>query len=214
MTGNEVHPIEAESYAILASQVDLSEWPDGARDVVARVIHATADESFAETMRVGSQAVDSAVNALRRRAPVVCDSRMVAAGIPRVAAMTEVICLIDRVPAPEPPATRSAAAIYRAAELEPEAALWVIGNAPTALAQLLELGVDGLVRPAAVIGVPVGYVGAAEAKEALWSSPWRDIAITNSGARGGSPVAAAVVNALARLAGGEPYPAPAAPSPK
>lgn len=200
MTDDEVHPIETRSFAILASRVDLSDWPDGARDVVARVIHATADESFASSMRVGSRAVPAAVGALRRRAPVVCDSRMVVAGIPRVAALTDVVCLIDRVPQPAPPATRSAAAISRAVELHPEGAIWVVGNAPTALAQLIQAATEGLVRPAAVIGVPVGYVGAAEAKEALWSSPWREIAITNSGPRGGSPVAAAAMNAVARLA--------------
>jgi precorrin-8X/cobalt-precorrin-8 methylmutase len=215
MTDRPVHPIEAESYAILTARVDLSNWPDGSRDVVARVIHATADESFATSMRVGARAVDTAVSALQRRAPVVCDSRMVVAGIPRVAAVTDVICLIDRVPDLAPPATRSAAAISRAVELQPEGAIWVVGNAPTALARLIQAGLDGLVRPAAVIGLPVGYVGAAEAKDALWSSSWQEIAITNSGPRGGSPVAAAAMNALARLAGmGGPQPGPAAPSPR
>jgi precorrin-8X/cobalt-precorrin-8 methylmutase len=76
----------------------------------------------------------------------------------------------------------------------------VIGNAPTALARLLELAGSGAVRPAAVVGLPVGYVGAAEAKAALWRSPLRALAITNEGYRGGSPVAAAAINALAALA--------------
>jgi len=82
----------------------------------------------------------------------------------------------------------------------PDAALWVVGNAPTALARLLELHAAGTLRPAAVIGLPVGYVGAAEAKAALWASPLQAVAITNVGYRGGSPVAAAAVNALAALA--------------
>jgi precorrin-8X/cobalt-precorrin-8 methylmutase len=76
----------------------------------------------------------------------------------------------------------------------------VFGNAPTALFALLELHAAGAVRPAAVVGLPVGYVGAAESKEALWAGDLRPLAITNSGARGGSPAAAGAVNALARLA--------------
>jgi precorrin-8X/cobalt-precorrin-8 methylmutase len=86
----------------------------------------------------------------------------------------------------------------------PEGAVWVIGNAPTALAALLDLCAAGQVRPAAVVGLPVGYVGAAEAKAALWDSPLRSIAITNDGPRGGSGVAAAAINALARLASASP----------
>ena len=212
-----VHPIEARSYEIMASRVDLSAWPEGARDVVARMIHATADESFATSARIGPDAVAAAIGALRAGAPVICDARMVVAGVPRVAGSVPVLCYLDADPtstpaappadpaAPPgratPPATRSAAAIDAAAADHPDGALWVIGNAPTALFRLLELHAAGALRPAAVIGVPVGYVGAAESKAALWASPLASIAVTNEGRRGGSPVAAAAVNALARLAG-------------
>jgi precorrin-8X/cobalt-precorrin-8 methylmutase len=196
VTDRPVHPIEAESYRIMAEEVDLSAWPPGARHVVARMIHATADESFALTARVGDGAVEAAVGALRAGAAVVCDAHMVVAGIPTVATAR---CFLDRVPTAPPGGTRAAAAMEVAADGHPEGALWVIGNAPTALDRLLALVAAGLVRPAAVIGVPVGYVGAADAKAALWASPLRPVAITNTGRRGGSPVAAAVVNALARL---------------
>lgn len=193
----EVHPIETESYAIMAARVDLSGWPEGARDVVARMIHATADESFADTARIGGQAVAAAVSAIRAGAPVVCDAHMVVAGIPRLDGR----CYLDRVPGPPGGrATRSEAAIDLATAEVPDGALWVIGNAPTALRRLLELHHRGRLRPAAVIGVPVGYVDAAQSKDALWDSPLRPLAITNRGRRGGSPVAAAAVNALARLA--------------
>ena len=192
-----VHPIEAESYRIMAERVDLSAWPEGDRDVVARMIHATADESFAATARIGERAVQAAVAALAAGAPVVCDARMVVAGIPSVAGT---VCFLDRVPEAPPGDTRSAAAIRLAAERHPDGALWVIGNAPTALFALLDLCAAGAVRPAAVIGLPVGYVGAAESKEALWAGHLRPLAITNTGNRGGSPVAAGAVNALARLA--------------
>ncbi|HEY3810229.1 MAG TPA: precorrin-8X methylmutase [Acidimicrobiales bacterium] len=196
MTGNQVHPIEVESYRIMAEQVDLSAWPPGPRDVVARMIHATADESFAATARLGDRAVDAGAAALRAGAPVVCDARMVLAGIPAVATAR---CFLDQVPVAPPGDTRAAAAFEVAARAHPDGAVWVIGNAPTALERLLSLVAAGQVRPAAVIGVPVGYVGAADAKAALWASPLRSIAITNTGRRGGSPVAAAAVNALVRL---------------
>jgi precorrin-8X/cobalt-precorrin-8 methylmutase len=187
------------------------------------MVHATADETFATSARVGDQAVEAAVEALERGAPVICDARMVVAGIPSVVRATDVLCYLDRVPsvaprlAPslEPPlapslgsltndqdarATRSAAAIDLAARDHGAGAIWVIGNAPTALARLVHLCRGGSVRPAAVIGLPVGYVGAAEAKQALWESDLRRIAVTNVGPRGGSSVAAAALNALARLA--------------
>jgi precorrin-8X/cobalt-precorrin-8 methylmutase len=196
VTDRPVHPIEAESYRIMAEEVDLSAWPPGPRDVVARMIHATADESFAQTARVGDGAVEAAVAALRAGAAVMCDAQMVVAGIPSVATAR---CFLDQVPTAPPGGTRAAAAVEVAAAAHPEGAVWVIGNAPTALDRLLALVAAGRVRPAAVIGVPVGYVGAADAKAALWASPLRPIAITNTGRRGGSPVAAAVVNALVRL---------------
>ncbi len=162
------------------------------------MIHATADESFAASTRVGARAVDRAVAALRQGVAVVCDTRMVMAGIP---AIPESRCFLDRVTSAPPGGTRSATAIEIAAAEHPDGALWVIGNAPTALARLLELYEAGAVRPAAVVGLPVGYVGADEAKAALWSSRLQPVAITNVGYRGGSPVAAAAVNALAALAG-------------
>lgn len=174
----------------------LSTWPEPERAVVARMVHATADEAFAATARVGAGAVAAAIAALRQGAAVICDSRMVAAGITGLAAR----CYLDRVPAPAPsPLTRSAAAVDLAAADHPEGALWVFGNAPTALARLVELHAAGAVHPAAVIGLPVGYVGAAEAKEQLWASTLGAVSVTNRGRRGGSPVAAAAVNALVGL---------------
>jgi precorrin-8X/cobalt-precorrin-8 methylmutase len=206
-----IHPIELESYAILERRVDLSGWRDGARQIVARMIHATADESFARSARIGDHAVEAAVAGILSGAPVVCDARMVVAGIPSVTRTCEVLCYLDsarstaaettaEAHAAPPPSTRSAAAIDAAAADHPTEAIWVIGNAPTALERLLVLYRLGRVVPLAVVGLPVGYVGAAEAKRALWRSDLRPISITNTGRRGGSPVAAGAVNALARLA--------------
>lgn len=191
----DVHPIEQESYRILADRVDLSAWPAGARDVVARIIHSTADLSFADTTRIGADAVDAAVAALVAGAPVIVDAAMVAAGTPRVATT----CLLDEVPTAPAGSTRAAAAFALAAERHPSGAVWVVGNAPTALFGLLDLHGRSVVEPAAVIGVPVGFVGAAESKQALWDSPLAPVAVTCLGERGGSPVAAGALNALWRL---------------
>lgn len=195
MTG--IHPIEVESYRIMAERIDLSGWGDGAREVVARVIHSTADLDFAATMRIGDDAVGNAVAALQAGAPVICDAHMLRVGLTRV---PRGACLLDAVPTAPAGSTRSAAAIALAAERHPDGALWVVGNAPTALEEILRLAAAGDLRPAAVIGLPVGFVGAAESKAALWSSPLRPLAVTNVGEKGGTAAAAGAVNALARLA--------------
>lgn len=194
------HPIEAESYRIMAGRVDLSGWPDGARDVVARVIHSTADLDYAGTMRVGERAVEAGLEALRRQAPVVCDAHMLRVGLTGLSRLgVTALCLLDEVPEAPPGSTRSAAAIRLAADRYPEGALWVVGNAPTALDELLRLHAAGEVRPAAVVGLPVGFVGAAEAKARLWASALRPVSVTNVGERGGTAAAAGAVNALIRL---------------
>jgi precorrin-8X/cobalt-precorrin-8 methylmutase len=195
MTG--IHPIEVESYRIMAERIDLSGWADGARDVVARVIHSTADLEFATSMRIGDDAVGNAVEALQAGAAVICDAHMLRVGLTR---LPRASCLLDQVPTAPANSTRSAAAIALAAERHPDGALWVVGNAPTALEEILRLAAAGDLRPAAVVGLPVGFVGAAESKAALWDSPLRPVAITNVGEKGGTPAAAGAVNALARLA--------------
>jgi precorrin-8X/cobalt-precorrin-8 methylmutase len=215
-TGLEIHPIEAESYAIMARRVDLSRWPADARQVVARMIHATADESFGASARIGDRAIPAGVAALRGGAPVVCDSVMVAAGATGAALLSSLHCYLDRVAGAPAGSTRAAAAISLAGAAHPEGAVWLIGNAPTALAALLDLWQAGRVQPAAVVGLPVGYVGAAETKAALWDSTLRAVTITNVGPRGGSAVAAAAINALARMAsasGPAPPPDPTAACP-
>ena len=189
------HPIEVESYRILAERVDLSGWPWGARQVVARMVHATADPALAASVRIGDEAVPAALAALEGGAPVIVDAAMVAAGAPNV----RTTCLLHEVAVAPPGSTRAAAAVALAARRHPDGALWVIGNAPTALAELLTLHDRGLVEPGAIIGVPVGFVGAADAKAALWASGLAARCITNVGERGGSPVAAAALNALHRL---------------
>ena len=187
------HPIEQESYRILAERLDLSAMPPISRAVVARVAHATADLDLARSMVLDEDALVATVAALRDGAPVVTDVQMVATGISAVATT----CLLDRVGAGARP-TRTAAAMRLAAAAHPSGALYVVGCAPTALVELVELARDRLVDPLAVVGMPVGFVGAAEAKAMLRASGLPSV--SNVGERGGSAAAAAVVNALVRLA--------------
>ncbi len=188
-----IHPIEQESYRILRGKLDLADLPPLSRAVVARVAHATADLELARSMVVDEASLGDAVAALRHGAPVVADVEMVTAGVTGVRAT----CFLDKVGGGASP-TRSAAAMRLAATAHPAGALFVVGCAPTALEALIELALDGAVEPAFVIGTPVGFVGAADAKEALRAAAIP--AASNRGDKGGSAVAAAVLNALVRAA--------------
>ena len=202
-----VHPIEAESYRILAGRVDLDRWPPLSRAVVARVIHASADVGYADTLVVDEQACAAGVAALAAGAPVVSDVDMVAVATRRagtVSLLPQGRARADRERAREPELTVSAAAMREAAARWPTGAVVVVGNAPTALAEVVALAAAGRFAPALVIGLPVGFVGAAEAKAALRDSGLPSI--SNVGERGGSAVAAAALNALWRLSAGEAAP--------
>jgi precorrin-8X/cobalt-precorrin-8 methylmutase len=185
------HPIEVESLGILRSRYDFTPLPPLSRAVAERVCHASADLSFAESLVLDEEALRAGREALRDGAPIYADARMVAAGI---TTREVIVPLADpRVPelAAELGTTRSAAAMKLAAAEAPVDAVWVVGNAPTALFQLLE---EPPPSPALVVGLPVGFVGAAEAKAALVESGLPCVA--NRGERGGSAVAVAAVNAL------------------
>jgi precorrin-8X/cobalt-precorrin-8 methylmutase len=204
-TSSLVHPIEAESFRIIEERFDLSGFAPGPRAVVARVLHATADPELALGLVVDEASVEAGVRALRARAPVVCDTRMVAIG---ASGCARVLAALDEEGA-EPVGsdasgpTRTAAAMRQLVERVSRGAVVVVGCAPSALAALAAPIAERRLAPALVVGLPVGFVGAAEAKEAARRAceavgvP----CITNTGCRGGSAAAAAVLNALARLAG-------------
>jgi precorrin-8X/cobalt-precorrin-8 methylmutase len=185
-----VHPIERESYRILREIVDLSHLGPLGRAVAERVIHASADPEYAKGLVLDEPALRGGLEALRRDAPIVTDVHMVAAGI----TARETLCLVSDVRARDLSErlgiTRSAAGFRLAAEEVGSGAVWVVGNAPTALFELLETDT----RPALVVGLPVGFVGAAESKDALLRSDLPGVA--NRGPKGGSAVAAAALNAL------------------
>src|SRR5918995_2891791 len=182
--------IETESYRILRGMVDLSHLGPLSRALAERVIHASADLDYAESLILDEAALESGISALRRGGPIVTDVGMVASGITG----RQTVCLVSdphaRALSEQLGITRSAAGFRVAAEEVGNGAVWVVGNAPTALFELLALDV----APSLVIGLPVGFVGAAESKSALAASGLP--AVANRGPKGGSAVAAAALNAL------------------
>jgi len=192
-----VHPIEQESFAILRSRVDLSHLPPLHRAVVERVVHSSADLDYVTDLVTDEETLRAGRSALLAGAPVVADVEMVAAGI----TTREALCRV-RQARPHDGLTRSAAAVRLAhAEVGP-GAVWVVGCAPTALFELLALDV----QPALVVGLPVGFVGAAQSKAALRDSGLPSI--SNVSEKGGSAVAAAALNALLYTDPGGQAPAP------
>ncbi len=185
-----VHPIEVESMRILRSLVDLSHLGPLGRAVAERVIHASADLEYAGSLVINEAALEKGIEGLRRGASIVADVNMVAAGITAWKARCYVSDPRAHELSEELDITRSAAGFRVAAEEVGAGAVWVVGNAPTALFDLLELDV----APALIVGLPVGFVGAAESKEGLIESGLP--AVANRGAKGGSAVAAAALNAL------------------
>jgi precorrin-8X/cobalt-precorrin-8 methylmutase len=185
-----IHPIERESYRILRSLIDLSHLAPLSRAVTERVIHASADLEYAATLVLDEGALVAGRDALRDGAPLVVNSRMVAAGITARETYCRVSDRRSRDVADREGITRSAAAFRLAAAEVGAGAVWVVGNAPTALRELLRLRPD----PALVVGLPVGFAGAADSKRALAASGLP--CLTNRGDKGGSTVAAAAVNAL------------------
>ena len=185
------HPIERESYRILRSRVDLSHLPPLSRAVAERVVHASADLSFAESRVFDEAPLERGWAALAGGATIACDARMAAAVITRREAIVPLTDPRARQCAERDGTTRSFAAMRLAAGEVGPGAVWVVGNAPTALAALLEHPPPD---PALIVGLPVGFVGAAEAKAALAASGLP--CVTNRGERGGSAVAVAAVNAL------------------
>ena len=195
--------IYERSFAIIRAEADLSGFSAEEAEVAIRMIHACGLVEAARDIRFGHGLVAAARTALARGAPVLCDAEMVAHGITRtrLSAQNEVFCALRDPDVPAHAAklgtTRSAAALDLWGD-RLAGAVVAIGNAPTALFRLLEMLDAGAPRPAAILGIPVGFVGAAESKEALAASPQRIPYLIVRGRIGGSAMTAAAVNALAR----------------
>jgi precorrin-8X/cobalt-precorrin-8 methylmutase len=195
--------IYERSFAIIRAEADLSRFSTAEAEVAVRMIHACGLVDAAAHIVFGHDLVGAARAALARGAPILCDAAMVAHGITRarLPANNDVVCTLrdPRVTALAAKAgtTRSAAALdFWTDRLA--GAVVAIGNAPTALFRLIEMLDAGAPRPAAILGIPVGFVGAAESKEALARDPRAVPFLTVRGRLGGSAMTAAAVNALAR----------------
>lgn len=194
--------IYRESFATIRREADLSRVPADLERVAVRMIHACGMTDLVGDLAWSAAFAGQAEAALRAGAPVLCDSSMVAAGVTRsrLPAGNDVLCTLrdPRTPglAAELGTTRTAAAVELWRD-RLDGALVAVGNAPTALFHLLDIVEAGAPRPAAVIGVPVGFVGAAESKAALAGSTLGLEFLTLHGRRGGSAIASAAVNALA-----------------
>jgi precorrin-8X/cobalt-precorrin-8 methylmutase len=188
--------IAAESRRLVASRADLSGFGPLGAAVVGRVIHASADLDYAHTMIAPEDAVAAGVAAIAAGAPVLADVHMTRIGLSGVTAH----CALGDPAGPDDAdgLTRTAAAMRLSLGRHPEGAVVVVGCAPTALAEVLRLCAAGAAAPALVIGLPVGFVGAAESKDALRASGLP--AVSNCGEKGGSAVAAAAANAVVELA--------------
>ncbi|ADL07091.1 precorrin-8X methylmutase [Thermosediminibacter oceani] len=192
--------IEKKSFEIIRSRIDARRFSDGELAVVQRVIHATADFDYEEILEFSPDAVEKGLAALKAGCGIVTDTRMAQAGINRRALEAlgcRILCYVDDPEAVaiarERGITRSMAAMELASK-DPKNLIFAIGNAPTALFKLAELIQEGKVRPSLVVGVPVGFVGAAESKETLFRL--RVPSIITRGRKGGTTVAVSIVNAL------------------
>ncbi|MDV7242157.1 MULTISPECIES: precorrin-8X methylmutase [Rhodococcus] len=194
--------IYRQSFATIRAEADLSAFPADVSQAVVRMIHASGQVDLVDDVAFTPGVVKAAREALANGAPIFCDAQMVAAGVTRkrLPADNEVLCTLrdPRVPvlAAQIGNTRSAAALELWGS-KLEGAVVAIGNAPTALFYLLHMIESGAARPAAVIGGPVGFIGAAESKEALIEHRSGLDYLVVRGRRGGSAITAAALNAIA-----------------
>jgi precorrin-8X/cobalt-precorrin-8 methylmutase len=195
--------IYERSFAIIRAEADLSRFSAEEADVAVRMVHACGQVDVARHIEFGGDVVTSARQALAAGAPILCDSEMVAHGVTRarLPSRNDVICTLNDPRtasiAAKNGTTRSAAALDLWAD-RLAGAVVAIGNAPTALFRLLDMIDGGAPKPAAILGIPVGFVGAAESKAALAADPRGIPFIVVRGRIGGSAMTAAAVNALAR----------------
>ena len=195
--------IYERSFAIIRAEADLSRFAPEEAEIAVRMIHACGQVTAAERIEFAPGLVAAARGALLRGAPILCDAEMVAHGITRarLPAKNAVICTLRDPAVPKLAATlgttRSAAALELWRD-RLDGAVVAIGNAPTALFRLLEMLEAGAPKPAAILGIPVGFVGAAESKETLAANSYGVPYLIVRGRMGGSAMTAAAVNALAK----------------
>ncbi|SHM89208.1 precorrin-8X methylmutase [Cryptosporangium aurantiacum] len=194
--------IYRQSFATIRAEADLSGLPAEVARVAVRMIHSCGMVDLVDDLAYSADAVPAAIKALRDGAPILCDAQMVASGVTRrrLPAANDVICTLGDPAVPSLAAslgtTRSAAALELWRD-RLEGSVVAIGNAPTALFHLLDMVAAGAPRPAVVLGIPVGFVGAAESKDALAANELGLEYLIVRGRRGGSAMTAGALNALA-----------------
>ncbi|MFD9034415.1 precorrin-8X methylmutase [Streptomyces sp. NPDC056527] len=194
--------IYRQSFATIRAEADLADLPADVATVAVRMIHACGMTDLVRDLAYSPQVVSRARAALRAGAPILCDAQMVASGVTRkrLPADNDVVCTLSDPAVPalaaELGTTRSAAALELWRD-RLEGSVVAIGNAPTALFHLLEMIAKGAPRPAAVLGIPVGFIGAAESKDALAAQTLGLDYLVVRGRRGGSAMTAAAINAIA-----------------
>ena len=200
--------IERQSFVQIRQLTDLSRFDPDQQQVAMRLVHTSGDPGIVHDLHFSPGAVEAGLTALSQSAAVLCDIEMVSQGISKRYLQGQVYCFLNSPTVAERARqtgeTRSMAAMMEwPAHLA--GSIVAIGNAPTALFRLLELLDEGAPRPALIIGMPVGFINAAESKQALWEvapNEFQTPCITLLGRRGGSSLAAATLNALARMASG------------
>ena len=194
------HPIVEQSFAIIDGEVGSHQLNPAEYAIAQRVIHATADFEYLQLLRFSPDAINSGITAIKSGVPIITDVTMVKQGIRSLVARTfnnPIIAAIDLAPTADPRRTRTETGLLKCCSQYPEA-IYVIGNAPTALLALCEQISHAKTTPSLVIGVPVGFVSVIESKQALAQLNVPQIAI--KGRKGGSPAAASILNALLILA--------------
>lgn len=201
-----MHPIMAQSFAVIDREIGDHRFSSSEYAIVRRVIHSTADFEFKELLQFSPDSISGAIAALQQRVPIVVDVSMVRQGIINLVQQTfqnPVIVAVEQATEAEPGRTRTETGLLKCLAQYPQA-IYVIGNAPTALLALCHWMIDrppsspAFASPAIVVGAPVGFIAVEESKQALAESNLPQIRIT--GRKGGSPAAAAILNALLVLA--------------
>ncbi|OKH31717.1 cobalt-precorrin-8X methylmutase [[Phormidium ambiguum] IAM M-71] len=195
-----IHPIMTQSFAVIDREIGDHNFSPQEYAIVRRVIHSTADFEFKDLIRFSPGAIDAGITAIRHRLPIVTDVGMVKQGIAGLVAQTfanPVISAVEGIKEPLPGKTRTETGLLKCWQEFPQG-IFVFGNAPTALLALCQEIPQAAVLPALVIGAPVGFISVVESKMTLAATKVPQIRV--EGRKGGSPVAAAILNALICLA--------------
>lgn len=194
------HPIVEQSFAIIDREIGNHHLNEREYAIARRVIHATADFEFAELLKFSPDAIEAGITCLRRQVPIVTDVSMVKQGIVSMVGKTfenSIVTAVESVKEADKGKTRTETGLLRCFDRYPQG-IYVIGNAPTALLALCDRASQSQIKPGLIIGVPVGFVSVIESKQTLARLKVPQIRV--EGRKGGSPVAAAILNALLVLA--------------